>query len=209
MNSNLIRKRFRTTLIKKARKGKCLELLSKVDAHSTTIAETIYCTTTPAEDAKLGKYLFEEVCGDPVPWPVQQKSHALSADALVEAWKGTALEVDLQEPLSEGGDEEDLPLFLAEGQSLPHPGHEDEDLVHQDLGLKVLQDKEATGSVPDELPGPNMGTAKQEAPPPCRTHRSSLMSKRERPMQGGGLAHSTRNTRIGSHQKCMPGGQDP
>jgi hypothetical protein len=76
MNSNLIRKQFHTTLIKQSREGKCLDLLSKVDAHSTSVAKAIYCTTTPAKHAKLGKYFFfEEVYGKPVHWPMQQKRH--------------------------------------------------------------------------------------------------------------------------------------
>ena len=66
---SLLRKQFHTVLLQKSREDACLALLSKLDAHSKTTARNIYCTTTPENDAQLGKILFSEMRGEPVAWP--------------------------------------------------------------------------------------------------------------------------------------------
>ena len=73
-NCNLLRKQFHTLLMRLSREGKCMELLSKVDAHSARVAAKIYCTSTVSDDAKLGKMLYEAVYGNPVEWPAQRLS---------------------------------------------------------------------------------------------------------------------------------------
>jgi hypothetical protein len=71
-NCNLIRKQFHTMLLRSCREGSCMELLSKVDAHSAEVAKKVYCTTTAADDAKLGKFLYESLFGSPVMWPSEE-----------------------------------------------------------------------------------------------------------------------------------------
>lgn len=66
---NLVRKLFHTKLVHMNRQGLCLDLLSKVDAHSAKVALKIYTVDTPEDDAVLGKLLYEQVFGDPVEWP--------------------------------------------------------------------------------------------------------------------------------------------
>ena len=78
-NVNLIRKQFHTQLLRLCREDKCMDLLSKVDAHSAEVAKKVYCTTTISDDAKLGKLLFEALWGKPVDWPKVQVSPAKAA----------------------------------------------------------------------------------------------------------------------------------
>jgi hypothetical protein len=53
-----------------------MELLSKVDAHSAEMAKKVYATTTAADDARLGKYLYEGLFGEPVMWPSPEAINA-------------------------------------------------------------------------------------------------------------------------------------
>ena len=46
-----------------------MELMRKVDAHSAAVAMKVYATRTAGDDAKLGKYLHEQLFGEPVNWP--------------------------------------------------------------------------------------------------------------------------------------------
>ncbi|CAE8600028.1 unnamed protein product, partial [Polarella glacialis] len=48
-----------------------LQLVRKVDAHSADVAMKVYATTTSGDDAKLGKYLHQQIFGEPVDWPSQ------------------------------------------------------------------------------------------------------------------------------------------
>jgi hypothetical protein len=66
---NLLRKYFHTVLHNQACLGQVFGLLKKVDAHSLAMAKNVYTTCTPEDDAKLGKYLFEQVFGAAVEWP--------------------------------------------------------------------------------------------------------------------------------------------
>ena len=68
-NSNLIRKLFHTILLRMCNRGECFNLLSKVDAHSPTVAAEIYTTLTFEDDAALSKLLFETTFGQAVAWP--------------------------------------------------------------------------------------------------------------------------------------------
>lgn len=77
---NLIRKMFHTNLIQMQREGKCLELLSKVDAHSVHVAIDVYTVPTPQADARLGSILYEQVMGTPTDWPTSTElRHAVRA----------------------------------------------------------------------------------------------------------------------------------
>ena len=79
---NLLRKHFHTVLNKQACLGKVFGLLRKVDAHSCQVAKDIYTTSTPEDDAELGKHLFEEVFGSAVEWPELDDSIIDSTDIL-------------------------------------------------------------------------------------------------------------------------------
>ena len=59
-NSNLIRKMFHTKLLHLTQQGKAWGFFERVDAHSASVAEKVYATSTPASDAKLGSILYEE-----------------------------------------------------------------------------------------------------------------------------------------------------
>jgi len=76
--ANLIRKQYHTVLMRMSRHGECLDLLSKVDAHSPAVAERVYTTTTIGDDAKLGKILFEVVMGEAVGWPSAEQFNFLA-----------------------------------------------------------------------------------------------------------------------------------
>eukprot|EP00975_Prorocentrum_lima_P071603 12938649-Prorocentrum_lima.AAC.1 len=46
-----------------------MELMKKVDAHSSAVAQKVYSTMSPGDDAMLGKNLHQQLFGDPVAWP--------------------------------------------------------------------------------------------------------------------------------------------
>jgi hypothetical protein len=75
-NCNLIRKQYHTMLLRLSREGAAMELMCKVDAHSAEVAKKVYATTTPGDDAQLGKILHEQLFGAPVGWPSQDQINA-------------------------------------------------------------------------------------------------------------------------------------
>ena len=46
-----------------------MKLLARVDAHSVGIAESVYVTKGPEEDAEMGSMLYKLIFGEHVPWP--------------------------------------------------------------------------------------------------------------------------------------------
>jgi hypothetical protein len=71
-NSNLIRKQYHTQLLRMSREGQAMDFMKKIDAHSAEVAQKVYATTTPSDDSKLGKALFQQLFGEPVEWPSQE-----------------------------------------------------------------------------------------------------------------------------------------
>ncbi len=65
----IARKATTTQLASKARMGKAVGLLKRVDAHSERVAAEVRTVHTPAGDAKQGKWLFEETMGEAQTWP--------------------------------------------------------------------------------------------------------------------------------------------
>ena len=107
-------------LLRISREGKAMELMRKVDAHSADVAMKVYATTTAEDDARLGKYLHEELFGEPVEWPSSEtlKSHDapdLSQElqlVLVEDTKESDSDDDREEEEEPEDDEEDFMLTV-------------------------------------------------------------------------------------------------
>jgi hypothetical protein len=81
-NCNLIRKQYHTMLLRLSREGGAMELMKKVDAHSADVAKRVYATTTAGDDAKLGKYLHQQLFGEPVGWPSEDMINTMEAPDL-------------------------------------------------------------------------------------------------------------------------------
>ena len=84
---------FHKALHHKACLGKVFGLLSRVDCHSEALARTVYCASSPEDDAALGKHLFYAVFGTSVQWQQTEE-----ADTDVEL---TIEEPDVEQVLEE------------------------------------------------------------------------------------------------------------
>ena len=71
MNVNLIRKHFHTALLRRQNREDLWNLLEKADAHSKTVAQTVYFCMTADDDVQFGEILYRSVWGHPVEWPQQ------------------------------------------------------------------------------------------------------------------------------------------
>ena len=103
-NSNLIRKQYHTLLLRMSREGQAMDLMRKVDAHSAEVAQKVYATTTPSDDSKLGKALFQQLFGEPVEWPSQEMITATKVPDLSQQCQLVLFTGDCGE--QEGQDEE-------------------------------------------------------------------------------------------------------
>lgn len=156
-NCNLIRKQFHTLLNRKAMEGSCMDLLSKVDAHSKAVAQKTYTTKTAEDDSKLGKLLFEGLYGEPVHWPSEEEismAHASDRQHLALA------EGDMEEG-EEEDEESDQELTEEQGSVVEQAEEqndeakdENKEVKHHDKRDKGKQEKkaeleeEATAAVP-------------------------------------------------------------
>ena len=117
-NSNLIRKLFHTILLRMCNRGECLNLLSKVDAHSPTVAAQVYTTKTEEDDAALSKLLFETTFGQAVAWPDAVELASLCVPSLLSQL--TQLDLTVGRRLEDAAQhfkdelEEDLVILLTE-----------------------------------------------------------------------------------------------
>lgn len=104
---NLLRKYFHTALINMtSTHDALLNVMRKIDAHSTSVALNHYVLRDPEADAKLARVLVSAVLGETVPWPgqdtlgdVQIACKALLEFASSKAYAATGGEIDdLNEP---------------------------------------------------------------------------------------------------------------
>ena len=138
-NCNLIRKQFHTVLLRKSREGEAMKLMSKVDAHSAQIAMAVYATTTAADDAKLGKYLYEELFGNPVEWP---SSDMLSLEESID------LSQDMTQLVPFDGSDDDFYNWQGEED---HDEEEDFILTAEDVGEEPHHGKDGSGGKKREV----------------------------------------------------------
>lgn len=74
--TNLLRKRLHTVLKCMAQTNQIMNLMERVDAHSAQVAQSVYCCTTPKQDAELVEAVFKHAHGEPVAWPSEHEQNA-------------------------------------------------------------------------------------------------------------------------------------
>ena len=126
-NSNLIRKRYQTKVVQMCFEGRLHDLMVKVDAHSAQVAESVYTTSTPEDDARLGELLHIALNKRFIDFP-------LSAGPAVEDYLGVGTKagalMDII-PLQEA-DEQDPEFFVLAREVenfVPLPDADDDFLV--------------------------------------------------------------------------------
>jgi hypothetical protein len=154
-NSNLIRKQFHTQLLRTSRENQCMELMKKVDAHSAEVAKKVYCTTTAADDAKLGQMLYEQIFGESVPWPSHEELEAqkLSNAQLMQLHKGGEVGLDADEDCEGDSEhEDDAPedVEVEEQGPIAVPG--DGIMYGDDTPLSALKKSAVEPSMPKSSP---------------------------------------------------------
>ena len=120
-NSNLIRKMYHTRLLHMTRMGECMSFFQKVDAHSAEVAARVYATSTPADDADLGKMLHVQVNQAFVEFPSPERIEALGMSLESVAANGEAADETMKALPLKDEDVQDLVLYLLESQVDPLP----------------------------------------------------------------------------------------
>ena len=109
---NLTRKWYHTKLMTMSKtENALLALMTRIDAHSPSIAARHYVLQNPDHDAKLAEILVEEVLGTTVPWPAVEHLPWHKLKEKIKVLPSTASATEDPDVPDEPSEEEELPYF--------------------------------------------------------------------------------------------------
>ena len=109
---NLLRKWYHTKLVTVSKtENALLALVSRINAHSPSIAVKHYVLQNPDHDAKLAEILVEEVLGTTVPWPQVEHLPWQNLKEKIKALPSTASATEDPDVPDDPSEEEELPWF--------------------------------------------------------------------------------------------------
>ena len=109
---NLMRKWYHTKLMTMSKtENALLALMTRIDAHSPSIAAKHYVLQNPDHDAKLAEILVEELLGTTVPWPAVEHLPWHKLKEKIKVLPSTASATEDPDVPDEPSEEEELPYF--------------------------------------------------------------------------------------------------
>ena len=93
-----------------ARRGHHFKILQAADPHSENVMRSVYICEDAEEDAESGKYIFKQIYGDPVAWPIPERIAELRRP--IEAILDVEEQME-QAAQTQSDDDEEEPAFFA------------------------------------------------------------------------------------------------
>ena len=72
-NVNLFRKWYHTEVVNPKNQDSVMKFMARIDGHSEAVAQKVYKTSDPEQDALFGKHLVTTILGDTVEFPSESK----------------------------------------------------------------------------------------------------------------------------------------